>query len=133
LPLKVGVPFSSTVSFLKHSINARITDPCVLSLFDALRNNHRRAAASVPLPTPARRNILSLLASLDWCDQRRGDGWTGSNHLIRPAGDKADPLDLADEKAEEPSLVSIPSHVSLPMQLVPSRTHVHPRESASSF
>jgi hypothetical protein len=35
------VLFSSTVCFFlfKHSINARITDPCVLSLFDRSTNN----------------------------------------------------------------------------------------------
>jgi hypothetical protein len=37
LLLKVGVPSSSTVSFLKHSINTCITDPHVLSLFDRIK------------------------------------------------------------------------------------------------
>jgi hypothetical protein len=69
------VLFSFTIYFFlfKHSINARITDPYVLSLFDRSTNNMvLRTLTAAPrclrvllLPVPARRNVSSLLASLD--------------------------------------------------------------------
>jgi hypothetical protein len=52
LLLKVGVPFSSTVSFLKHSINARITDPHTFFLSSTASTNNAvsRTLTAVPLP-----------------------------------------------------------------------------------